>query len=321
MKRIFLFILAIAATLSSYARISANDLWLVGSAVPCGIQKMEFYPDKSFKYFGMLNEGELYIITTEQINSSTSFIAPQSVNQALAGLSNRYTTSKTQEGSAWTVLKGGNDYRISIKKNGNYLNVEQVVPWADLYIVGGALAGWDAKKMERFSQDPYNPYVWTWVGRLQENPEFVEPLRIKLQGQRDWNPKGIHPYNQDEPILSGAIFCSVDNTPDNKWKIGDNGYYRLRVDIFRQTFNAEYLGNELGDVPDIANPTVASITAADHSINICADEVVDAKVFDLKGSVVSQRRGSSISITGLSSGIYIVEAEGSAGLVRKKVSI
>ncbi|MBO7137461.1 MAG: hypothetical protein J6V92_03225, partial [Bacteroidaceae bacterium] len=83
--------------------------------------------------------------------------------------------------------------------------------------------------------------TWDWTGELRERSEFGEPRRFKFNGQNAWEPKVLHPFTQDEDILQSTQLLSGGSS-DNKWSIRQEGFYHIRVDIFRETVHAEYLG-------------------------------------------------------------------------------
>ena len=57
-------------------KVSAQDLWITGSAVPGGAQKLEKVADNDYKYAGRLNAGELRITTAKKPRKGTRFFSP-----------------------------------------------------------------------------------------------------------------------------------------------------------------------------------------------------------------------------------------------------
>jgi hypothetical protein len=82
-----------------------------------------------------------------------------------------------------------------------------------------------------------NPCVWTWEGELKRHPEVEEPASFKFQGQDRWYPKAIHPYVQGADILTDKRFRTGGN--DTKWTLSSEGRYRIKVDLFNETVQAE----------------------------------------------------------------------------------
>ena len=80
----------------------------------------------------------------------------------------------------------------------------------------------------------------------------------------------MHPFSQDEDIL-GSTQLLTGGIGDNKWNVRQEGYYHIRVDVFRETVQAEYLG---------AAPSAGSPTAIDEVPN---DKSSNGDWFDLSG--------------------------------------
>ena len=56
--------------------MAAQDLWITGSAVPGGAQKLEKVADNDYKYAGRLNAGELRVATAKKPRKGTRFFSP-----------------------------------------------------------------------------------------------------------------------------------------------------------------------------------------------------------------------------------------------------
>ena len=93
--------------------------------------------------------------------------------------------------------------------------------------------------MVPFSRDHDDPYVFTWTGYLGNFDGVVEPDRLKLEGQMTWGPKELHPYTQDEDLLTASQLRTGGD--DTKWHVGRNGTYRIRVDLFHETIHVEFI--------------------------------------------------------------------------------
>ena len=63
MKRIYMMMVGLVVCLTMSAQ-KYQDLWIVGTAVPGGAQKLVKVSDSDFKYAGKLMIGELRISTT-----------------------------------------------------------------------------------------------------------------------------------------------------------------------------------------------------------------------------------------------------------------
>ena len=75
MKRIYLLCMVMLSCLMLSAE-EYKELWIVGSAVPGGAQKLEKVSDADFKYAGKLSVGELRVVTTKKIGKNTRFLTP-----------------------------------------------------------------------------------------------------------------------------------------------------------------------------------------------------------------------------------------------------
>ena len=75
MKRLYLLCMVMLSCLVLSAE-EYKELWIVGSAVPGGAQKLEKVSDADFKYAGELLVGELRVTTTKKIGKTTRFLTP-----------------------------------------------------------------------------------------------------------------------------------------------------------------------------------------------------------------------------------------------------
>lgn len=191
-----------------------------------------------------------------------------------------------------------------------------------MYIAGGCVeCGWNADTAPALTQDGNDPYVWTWTGELKNRPENVEPNRFKILGQNDWNPKSLHPYTQDEPATTSTQL--MINGDDNKWAIDKDGYYKVTVNIFLQTFSCEYLGTVeptgIGSPADDSNRPIISVH--DNCITVKGNERLAVDVYSMSGRSVAHRSGTDVTISVADKGIYIVKATGKDGSTVRKVII
>ena len=56
-----------------------------------------------------------------------------------------------------------------------------------------------------------------------------------------WGPREFHPFQQDEDILTSTQMRK--GGADTKWLVSKRGIYRIVIDIFQETFHAEYLSS------------------------------------------------------------------------------
>ena len=237
MKRIYLLCMVMLSCLMLSAE-EYKELWIVGSAVPGGAQKLEKVSDADFKYAGKLSVGELRVVTTKKIGKNTRFLTPvlPDANIVNRGLAWQETTDVTS--AAWQVVIAENRYRFHVYTDRKQLYGEIFQPWGELFIGGGATAsGWKEGKMQLMKQNIDNPCIWTWEGELKRHPEVEEPGSFKFQGQDRWHPKSIHPYAADTDILKDQRFHTGGD--DTKWTLSVDGRYRIKVDLFNETIQAE----------------------------------------------------------------------------------
>jgi len=226
--------------------------WAIGTAVPGGVQELTSFPNRKFKYTGRLIEGgTLRFCNKEVMTASGARLLKPTYEDAYA-VTNAipFTLVAARDSAAclWTVPLTEDVYRITLDLSAKTLTGELFRPWNELFIVGGATeCGWVTYTFLPFTRDEDEVCTWDWTGELKERPEFGEPRRFKFEGQNAWEPKVLHPFTQDEDILASTQILT-GGSEDNKWSITKEGYYHIRVDVFRETVHAEYLG---------ANPTEA----------------------------------------------------------------
>jgi len=288
MKRIFLTaIMALTFAATSWAQ-QFEQLWATGSAVPNGTQQLVKRPDGMFRFAGSLNAGELKIMTTaEYEQGTTQFLKPQFVDSYLInnGLSYSVTSDASQPG--WVVSFQEDTYRFLIDPNSRRLTGELMLPWNEVLIAGSAFRGgsdrveWKRDNMLPFVRDHENPYVFTWEGELGIYNNVVEPGRFKLEGQMTWGPRELHPYVQDESLLE----CTQMRTggDDTKWKVSQQGTYRITVDLFNETFHAELVSPQ--NAPQTSEPTKvkSNETTSIAPSSMKAQEGTTASIYNLQG--------------------------------------
>jgi hypothetical protein len=228
-----------------------SRLFAVGSAVPGGIQELTAFPNKQFKYTGTLYQGTLAI---RNQGSLIRYLTPTYEDSYAINNTLPYTLGRDSAAAQWVVPVTEDIYRITVDLNAKTLHGELFTAWNELFIVGGATScGWVTYTFLPFTRDPDEVCAWDWTGELKERSEFGEPRRFKFNGQNAWDPKVLHPFTSDEDVLKSTQICT-GGTEDRKWSITKEGYYHIRVDVFRETVKAEYLGASMpgeGDVTRI----------------------------------------------------------------------
>ena len=217
-----------------------QDLWVMGTAVPGGVQKLINVGDGDYKYAGTLKEGELRIMTTKKVGKTTRFLAPAVPDANIANHGISFKETADANSPAWQVVVGEDRYKFTVSTMQMKLRGEIFQPWGELFIAGGATeAGWKEGKMLLMKQDVDNPCIWRWEGELKKRPENEEPTSFKFQGQDRWYPKNIHPYIQGADVLTENRFRVGGN--DTKWMISRDGIYRITIDLFNEIIKAEFV--------------------------------------------------------------------------------
>ena len=235
--------------------------WITGTAVPGGTQQLEPYPDGTYRFHGSLSAGTLRIMNTATESSATRYTAPRYTDVSLIGSAVTKSVTPTQaakDGAEWIVPFTENRYRFTLNPSKMTLTGELFVPWGELYIAGGCIAPkqtdkWHVEMAIPFTRSVTNPNVWTWTGELKAYSGNEQPRRFKLLAQKDWSPRSLHPYTQDEPLVTSTRASERDG--DDKWAISDDGWYRITVDVFRETIAAIYLGKDY-DPDSVTSPLV-----------------------------------------------------------------
>ena len=244
------FLLSVICLLFQLNLVAQNfdALWATGSAVPQSTQQLTKRPDGLFRFAGALNEGELKIMTTETYQKGvTQFLKPQLVDSYLINKGLNYVITSDESQPGWVVSFQEDTYRFLVDPMARKVTGELMLPWNEVFIAGSAFEGganhveWNRNGMLPFERDHDNPYVFSWTGRLSVNDHVVEPGRFKLEGQMTWGPRELHPYVQDEDLLSSTQMRQGGD--DTKWHVYVDGVYQIVVDLFNETFSAQLVSS------------------------------------------------------------------------------
>lgn len=221
-------------------------LWATGTAVEEGSVELTRRPDGLFRFAGALKDGELKIQTTETFQKGvTQFLKPQLVDSYLINNGLRYTVTSDESQPGWVVSFSEETYRFLVDPAAHTVRGELCLPWNEVLIAGSAFAGgsnnveWNRNAMLPFERDHEDPYVFKWTGELGIFSGVVEPGRFKLEGQMTWGPRELHPFTQDEDILGARQMRQGGD--DTKWRVSKAGTYRITVNLFHETIEAELL--------------------------------------------------------------------------------
>ena len=158
------------------------------------------------------------------------------------------------------------------------------------------------------------------MGELKTYSANVEPKRFKINGQYGWSPKVLHPYIPDASILKASkVMYNYDK--DYKWTIGEDGYYRITIDLFHETIKGEYFGAEpptgFGQMLEDAS----RITVSGRSVHVQGFEVATVRLIGAGGQLCDVREGTDVWLTAPARGIYVVSVESQHASFTKKVVV
>lgn len=319
----FLKLCFILACFSMQAQ-TITRLYMVGSAVPGGIQEMAAFPNNQFKYAGTLQEGTLMIRNYEEHKSLARYLTPTYEDSYVVNNSLPFILGRDTTVSKWVVPVTENRYRITVDMTAKTLKGELFTPWNELFIVGGATeCGWVTYTFLPFTRDSEEICAWDWTGELRERSEYAEPRRFKFNGQNAWEPKVLHPYTSDEDVLKSTQLF-IGGSIDRKWSLTKEGIYHIRVDVFRETVKAEYLGNS---VNDSFTPTSLSTVEGDTPIMRVQGRVVEIEshepcsvsVSTFSGQPVFAAQGATVHFVFPNPGGYIVHIKSAFGNFTTKI--
>lgn len=242
--------------------LAQSRLYVRGSAVPGGIQELKRFPTSAsnryaFKFHGKLLPGDLYVTTTDYPRDASRYYAPKLVDTNIVTDKADYSLKSDSIGAEWTVLFEADNYRFTVDTNTKQLTGELFAQWYEAWICGGCVedeqgkgtnqeGGWQITAGKQMEQNWNDHNVFEWIGLLKNYEYNVEPKRFKINGQYGWGPKVLHPFTQDASILT-AKQVWYNGSEDYKWRIINDGYYRIRINVFEETIEGEYLGTDLID--------------------------------------------------------------------------
>lgn len=319
MKRYIIYTLVLLASLGSVAQ---TRLYVRGSAVPGGMQELERFSTSTvgkytFRFHGTLLPGNLYITTTSEPKTTSYYYAPKLVDSNIVCDATAYTQQRDSVGAEWAVLSEADNYRFTVDVTAKTVAGELFAPWYEAWICGGCVEDeqgknsepghWQITSGKAMEQSWDDPYVWTWTGELKNYTYNDEPKRFKINGQYGWSPKVLHPFTQDASILTAKQVWY--NAPqDYKWSISKDGYYRITIDVFRETIKGEYLGTEkpdgITDVPDLE----LDLSVAGRQLSVSAAEQVSVRLYTINGMQLDATTGTHVTLTAPAAGTYILHA-------------
>ena len=314
--------LYIIYSLLSVATASAQSrLYVRGSAVPGGVQQLTRFSTSTsgrytFKFHGKLLPGDLYITTTDVPRSSSYYYAPKLVDACIVTDAVGYSQKRDSVGSEWAVLFEADNYRFTVDTYSKEVSGELFSRWYEAWICGGCVADeqgkgtneeghWQITAGQQMEQNWNDPNVFEWTGLLKNYTYNDEPRRFKINGQYGWSPKVLHPFTQDASILTASQIW-YNGSQDYKWRIINDGYYRIRINVFEETIEGEYLGTELPDGIKAMPEAQAGLDVSGRDIRLHAASPMSVRLFSTDGTLRASASGTDVVLTAPSAGIYIV---------------
>lgn len=296
MKRHIIYILLLLVSIECSAQVR---LYVRGSAVPGGVQELTRFSTNvsnryTFKFHGKLLPGNLYISTTDSHKTGSRYYAPKLVDTDIVTNKADYVSRTDSVGAEWAVLFEADNYRFTVDVANKQVTGELFVRWYEAWICGGCVedeqgkgtdreGSWQISSGKQMEQSQSDPNVFEWIGLLKNYTFNVEPKRFKINGQYGWGPKVLHPFTQDASILTAKQLW-YNGSEDYKWVINKDGYYRIKVNVFKETIEGEYLGTE--ENPD-------GIETIENEKLILGND--DAIIYNLAGQRLSKpHRGLNI---------------------------
>lgn len=324
MRRIISILVLLFAPLALTIVSAQSRLYVRGSAVPGGVQQLTRFSTSvsgrySFKFHGKLLPGDLYITTTDTPKSTSRYYAPTLVDSNIVGEDTPYTSKTDSLGSEWAVLFEADNYRFTVDVTAKQVTGELFNRWYEAWICGGCVEDeqgkntadqqghWQISSGKQMEQSWDDPNVFEWTGLLKNYTYNREPKRLKINGQYGWSPKVLHPFAQDASLLT-AKQVWYNGSEDYKWVINKDGYYRIRINVFLETIEAEYLGT---DLPDgiVATPQVeAEVRVDGRQISVRSEEPVTLRLHSFNGSQCAASSGTDVILTAPAPGVYILSA-------------
>lgn len=318
-------ILLMLLALLPASAFAQTKYFITGSAVPDGEQPLVAFPDGKYKYAGTLYEGKVRICTKTG-TSATRLLKPKYEDSYIVNHGLPYSSVSLSDSLAaqWVVPFAEDRYRFTIDTKARTVTGELFTPWDECFMVGGATeCAWVTYTFLPFTRDESELCVWTWEGELKYRSEHSEPSKFKIMGQNAWEPKSFHPYTSNEDILTTTQVC-FNNGLDYKWEVKKDGYYRVRVDVFRETCQAQYLGTEkpsgTGGPTDVQEvPSDALLSVHGGIVTLTSSEDVTLHIASLDGKILFAEKGKDLRYALPHHGVYTLRMQSAHKTYSKKV--
>ena len=251
--------------------IETSTLFMIGDATPGGWSMddaTEFTRDSDngyiFTWEGELVEGSMKACTERDGTFSCPFIRPASANVEISsnGVASPEIVYTTSPDDQWKITEAGT-YRIvfdlenltisATKTTSSNPGEEEptqpeepgeenpdAIETSTLFMIGDATpGGWSMDDASSFTVDSENKYIFTWEGKLTTGE-----MKACLQPDGTFSCPFIRPTSDGVKIGKDGVedpHFVYTTDPDHKWKITDEGNYRIIFDLENLTIEAKYL--------------------------------------------------------------------------------
>ena len=309
-----------------------SKLYVRGSAIPGGVQELTPFNSRTyFKYHGKLLPGTFVITTSEQHRSGARYYKPAQFDSNVVNDGINYTSTTDSTAATWNVLFEADNYRFTVTPSSSTAGTmkgELFTWWYESWICGGCVednqtpgaGNWQITSGKAMEQSSLNPYEWTWTGELRNYTSNDEPKRFKINGQYGWSPKVLHPFRQDESILTASEIW-YNGTSDYKWSIVKDGFYRITVNVFEETISGEYLGNDPDGVVSVKSEAKVFLDVRDRTIQVVSSQVMAVFLFSADGQQILSDSGSQVTLVAPNAGTYILHATNGKENFTRKITI
>jgi hypothetical protein len=227
---------AVNLTITTYADVPFNKLWLIGDATPGGwglgtlTPMLQSSADPfTFTYSGNLVPGEFKVATAADYNAA--FYRPTTNHPALTATAVQVTAGDPD--NKWLITDQG-EYTITLNTKTNTIKIVEVnapkPPYTALWLIGDATAGgWSLNAMTPMAESKTDPFIFTYSGALVLG-EF------KIATKADFGAPFYRPTTNDPDISATAVQLNAGD-PDNKWKVTDAGMYTITLNLHNNTIS------------------------------------------------------------------------------------
>lgn len=248
-----------AADVPAVDPLAADQLYMVGSATPCGWNidapfALTKLSDYLWQYEGELEEGE-FKCCTETGSWDVPFVRPlgSSCNVSANGLEFNQMTYTPSPDNKWVVTDAGK-YRLTFDLEhftltSEFLGAVQIggeidpdaLDLANIFLVGEATPnGWDIGNATKMTRSETDRYIFTWEG-------FLDYGEFKAAAERDtsWSCPFLRPTVNGTEVSSAGLsqeFIYTAGDPDNKWRVTEAGNYRITFNLHNRTITVDWLG-------------------------------------------------------------------------------